>query len=105
MRIYVYAFDMYHRKNNKRTTLATKMSEAYDLNNIVTEIGSVGTFRAGFHDRVEDTSFSATSGKRWQVSQEKYAEDDNDDGYVEDISTFCKLYWFEVCLLPVYFLI
>ena len=86
---------MYHRKNNKRMTLATKMSEAYDLNKIVTKIGSVGTFRAGFQDRVEDTSFS---GARWQVSQEKYAEDDTDDGYVEDISTFCKLYWSEVCL-------
>ena len=52
------------------------MSEAYNLNNIVTGIDSVGTFRAGFQDRVEYAL--------------KYAEDNFDDDYDEDISTFCK---------------
>ena len=69
------------------------MSEAYNLNNIATGLDSVGTFRAGFQDRVEYALFNTPNEKR------RLKEDDFDDDF-EDISTFCKCVYdnAEVCL-------
>ena len=62
---------MHHRKTNSRKFLATKMSDAFNLT-MVTKIENTNTFRAGVGDSA------------------KYTEDDSDDDYIEDISTFCK---------------
>ena len=60
---------MRHRRNNSRITLATKMSDVFNLTTMVTKIEH---FRAGVGDSAKST------------------EEDSDDDYIEDISTFRK---------------
>ena len=62
---------MHHRKKNSRISLTTKMSDAFNLTMMVTKIEK-RTFRPGVGDSA------------------KYTEDDSDDDYIEDISTFCN---------------